>query len=92
MVANAAVAPDGWTFDPTGWWLEEYGRIMEAPTFPLPAGQYVVTGGRDVTSFLTVEEPDAMGKQAWSLANAACVCDVNDLGCRAGKDPFGQIP
>lgn len=83
LVANASVAPDGWTFDQAAWWLEEYGRIMEAPGFPLPAGQYVVTGGRDVTSVLTVQEPDAMGKQAWSLANAASVYDVTHLGCRA---------
>jgi hypothetical protein len=83
LVANAAVAPDGWTFDPAAWWLEEYGRMMEAPTFPLPAGQYVVTGGRDVASVLTVEEPDAMGKQAWSLADGANVYDVTHLGCRA---------
>ena len=83
LVANAAVAPDGWKLDPTAWWLEEYGRLMEAPSFPLPAGQYVVTGGRDVASVLTVEEPDAMGKQAWSLADGASVYDVTHLGCRA---------
>lgn len=83
LVANAAVAPAGWTFDPTAWWLEEYGRIMEPPRFPLPAGQYVVTGGRDVAAVLTVEEPDSMGKQAWSLSNEARVYDVTHLGCRA---------
>ena len=83
MVANADMAPDGWTFDRTAWWLEEHGLIMEAPSFPLPAGQYVVTGGRDVTSVLTVEEPDAMGKQAWSLDDAASIYDVTHLGCRA---------
>lgn len=83
LVANDAVAQDGWTFDPAAWWLEEYGRIMEAPTFPLPAGQYVVTGGRDVVSVLSVEEPDAVGKQAWSLADGANVYDVTHLGCRA---------
>jgi hypothetical protein len=83
LVANADVAPDGWKFDRAGWWLEEHGLIMEAPTFPLPAGQYVVTGGREVTSVLTVEEPDAMGKQAWSLADAARIYDVTHFGCRA---------
>jgi hypothetical protein len=83
LVANAAVAPDGWKLDPAAWWLEEYGRLMEAPSFPLPAGQYVVTGGRDVASVLTVEAPDAMGKQAWSLADGASVYDVTHLGCRA---------
>ena len=83
LVANADVAPLGWKFDRTAWWLEEHGLIMEAPSFPLPAGQYVVTGGREVTSVLTVEEPDAMGKQAWSLADAANIYDVTHFGCRA---------
>ena len=26
-------APAGWTFDKADWWVEEYGRIMESPTF-----------------------------------------------------------
>ena len=39
LVANADVAPDGWRFDRAAWWLEEHGLIMEAPSFPLPAGQ-----------------------------------------------------
>lgn len=83
LVANADVAPDGWTFDRTAWWLEEHGLIMEAPSFPLPAGQYVVTGGREVTSVLTVEEPDGMGKQKWSLSDGARIFDVTHFGCRA---------
>lgn len=83
LVANGDVAPDGWRFDSTAWWLEEHGLIMEAPSFPLPAGQYVVTGGRQVTSVLTVEKPDATGKQAWRLADSASIYDVTHLGCRA---------
>jgi len=83
LVANADVAPDGWRFDRAAWWLEEHGLIMEAPGFPLPAGQYVVTGGRAVTSVLTVEAPDATGRQAWSLADAASIYDVTHFGCRA---------
>jgi len=83
LVANGDVAPDGWQFDRAAWWLEEHGLIMEAPSFPLPAGQYVVTGGRQVTSVLTVEAPDATGKQAWSLADSASIYDVTHLGCRA---------
>ena len=83
LIANADVAPDGWTFDRTAWWLEEHGLIMEAPSFPLPAGQYVVTGGREVTSVLTVEEPDGMGKQKWSLSDGARIYDVTHFGCRA---------
>lgn len=83
LVANGGVAPDGWQFDAGGWWLEEHGLIMEAPTFPLPAGQYVVTGAREVTSVLTVAAPDADGHQAWSLADGATLYDVTHLRCRA---------
>lgn len=83
LTGNGDVAPEGWKFDRSVWWLEEHGLIMEAPSFPLPAGQYVVTGGREVTTVLTVEEPDAMGKQAWSLADAASIYDVTHFGCRA---------
>jgi hypothetical protein len=85
LLANSNLAPAGWTFDPTAWWLEEHGRIMETPSFPLPAGQYVVTGGRAVTSLLTVQAPDAAGKQAWSLADGATIHDVTHFGCRAAR-------
>jgi hypothetical protein len=83
LVKNGGMAPDGWQFDGSAWWLEEHGLIMEAPSFPLPPGQYVVTGGREVTQVLTVEPPDASGKQAWSLADGATIYDVTHLGCRA---------
>ena len=83
LVANGGKAPAGWQFDGKAWWLEEHGLIMEAPVFPVPAGQYVVTGGREVTSVMTVQEPDAAGKQAWSLADGATLFDVTHLRCRA---------
>ena len=83
LVANAGVAPDGWQFDPAAWWLEEHGLMMEAPVFPLPAGNYVVTGGRETTAILTVAAPDAAGHQAWSLGSGASLYDVTHLGCRA---------
>lgn len=83
LVANAGVAPTGWQFDSAGWWLEEHGLIMEAPSFPLPAGQYVVTGGRDTTAVLSVLPADSEGKTAWSLSDNASVYDVTHLGCRA---------
>jgi hypothetical protein len=79
LTANAGVAPTGWQFDPAAWWLEEHGLIMEAPAFPLPPGQYVVTGGREVTSVLTVEEDGT----TWNLADGASLYDVTHLGCRA---------
>ncbi len=83
LVANGGKAPDGWQFDGAAWWLEEHGLIMEAPSFPLPPGRYVVTGGREVTSVLTVSAPDAAGQQAWSLADGATIYDVTHLRCRA---------
>ncbi len=83
LVANGGLAPEGWQFDPASWWLEENGLIMESPSFPLPAGQYMVTGGREVTSVLTVEAPGADGLQSWSLADGASVYDVTHLRCRA---------
>lgn len=83
LLADAGLAPDGWQFDSAAWWLEEHGLMMESPRFPLPPGQYVVTGGREVTSVLTVSGPDAAGKQSWSLLNGASLYDVTHLGCRA---------
>jgi hypothetical protein len=83
LIANAGLAPSGWQFEKAAWWVEENGLIMEAPSFPLPAGQYVVTGAREVTSILTVSPPDAMGRQAWGLANGASIYDVTHLRCRA---------
>ena len=83
LLANGGAAPQGWQFDANAWWLEEHGLIMEAPSFPLPPGQYVVTGGREVTSVLTVEPADAAGRQAWNLADGATLYDVTHLRCRA---------
>lgn len=83
LVANQGVAPGGWKFDGAAWWLEEHGLIMEAPSFPLAAGKYVVTGGRETTAVLTVDAADASGKQAWRLAGGATIFDVTHLRCRA---------
>lgn len=83
LMARGGKAPAGWQFDAASWWLEEHGLIMEAPSFPLPPGQYVVTGGREVTAVLTVAAPDAEGHQAWSLADGATIYDVTHLRCRA---------
>lgn len=83
LVSRGGRAPAGWRFDPRAWWLEEHGLIMEAPVFPLPAGQYVVTGGREVTSILTVGAPDAAGRQDWRLEGGATIYDVTHLRCRA---------
>lgn len=83
LMSRGGRAPAGWKFDPAAWWLEEHGLIMEAPVFPLPAGQYVVTGGREVTTILTVGAPDAEGRQDWRLEGGATIYDVTHLRCRA---------
>ncbi len=56
---------------------------MESPDFPMPAGQYVVTGDREVTSVLTVHAANADGKQRWELADGATLYDVTHLRCRS---------
>ena len=83
LIANAGKASAGWQFDSAAWWLEEHGLIIKAPVFPLPAGQYVVTGGRGMTSVLTVSAASAPGTSNWSLADGASVYDVTHLGWRA---------
>jgi hypothetical protein len=74
------VAPWGWRFNTSDWWLEEHGLIMEKPDFPLPPGMYMVTGGREVQTVLTVH-PD----QRWELAAGAKLYDVTHLPCRSAR-------
>lgn len=73
------VAPAGWTFDKDDWWLEEHGIIMERPEFPLPPGRYLVTGGRSVTTGLTVESSGN-----WRLDEGS-LYDVTHLPCRSAR-------
>jgi hypothetical protein len=77
---NGKRAPAGWTFDPKDWWLEEHGLIMEAPTFPVPPGRYLVTGGRTVTTGLTIE-----ANGGWKLDDNAKLFDVTHLPCRSAR-------
>lgn len=72
-------APAGWTYDPQDWWLEEHGLIMEKPDFPVAPGRYLVTGGRTVTTALTVTETGE-----WSLENGK-LYDVTHLPCRSAR-------
>lgn len=83
--ANGGVAPAKWTFDNEDWWLEEHGLIMEEPEFPLPAGQYLVTGDREAEAVLTVHAMAADGTQHWELDNNASIYDVTHLRCRSGR-------
>ena len=73
------VALAQWPFDRQDWWLEEHGLIMEKPTFPLPSGKYVVTGGQKVTSVLTVDPMDKSGSQHWQLDHGVKLYDVTHL-------------
>lgn len=82
-LAATGMAPAGWRFDPAAWWLEEHGLIMEAPAFPLPPANYIVTGGRQVTTLLRVGAPDAAGAQSWELEGGSTISDVTHLACRA---------
>jgi len=85
LEADGFVARAGWRFDPGEWWLEEYGRIMEKPQFPMPPGQYLVTGDREATTVLTVFPADDDGNQRWELADGATLYDVTHLGCRSAR-------
>jgi hypothetical protein len=79
------VAPAGWKFDETDWWLEEHGLIMESPVFPVPPGRYLVTGDREVTTGLTIYPADANGDSRWELDDHATLYDVTHLPCRAAR-------
>jgi hypothetical protein len=82
LKASGGVAPSSWKFDDKAWWLEEHGLIMEQPEFPLPPGRYMVTGGRAVTTVLTVDAMANDGTQRWVLDDAT-VYDVTHLRCRS---------
>jgi hypothetical protein len=89
LKSNNNVAPAGWTFDPSDWWVEEHGLIMSTPE-PLsrksvnkdtkeiiPEKQYVVTGDREITTVLTVRE-----NGTWELEKGT-LYDVTHLPCRS---------
>jgi hypothetical protein len=79
-------APAGWTFDPKDWWVEEHGLIMEAPSFPLEKGRYLVTGGRLVTTVLEIGDGGR-----WSLEKGE-LFDVTHLPCRSARyTPKGGV-
>ena len=82
LKASGGVAPASWRFDDKAWWLEEHGLIMEKPEFPLPPGRYMVTGGRAVTTVLTVDAMAKDGTQRWAL-DGATIYDVTHLRCRS---------
>jgi hypothetical protein len=84
-LVQTGVAPAGWKFDSADWWLEEHGLIMEAPSFPIPAGIYFVTGNREKQSALTVHPPEKDGTQRWNLDSGVTLYDVTHLDCRSAR-------
>ncbi|RVU39041.1 hypothetical protein EOI86_07230 [Hwanghaeella grinnelliae] len=85
LMDHGGVGPGGWTFDPTNWWLEENGLIMEAPSFPLAPGRYLVTGGRFKPKVLTIHPKDENGASRWDLNRGGTLHDVTHLGCRSAR-------
>lgn len=85
LKTTGGITPASWRFDPDDWWLDENGLIMEHPEYPLPAGRYLVTGRREVTSILTVHPADAQGHQAWELSPGTTIHDVTHLKCRSAR-------
>ena len=86
LKAMGGLAPSGWTFDNADWWLEEHGLIMEKPEFPLPAGKYVVTGGRETQAILTIHN----NGDDWELSDGARLEDVTHLPCRSARYQEGS--
>jgi len=85
LAAAGLVAKAGWRLDPADFWIEEHGRLMEAPE-PLPPGRFLVTGDREKTVALTVAADGA-----WSLAGGASLFDVTHLPCRSARyTPVGS--
>ena len=79
------IAPSGWRFNINDWWLDENGLIMKSPEFPIPAGQYYVTNGEQHFSLLTIQHPDAAGKQTWSLSDDKTIGNVTHGPCRSAR-------
>jgi hypothetical protein len=77
----------GWVFNEEDFWIEEYGRIMEPPDFPMPPGRYWVTGGRQAASILTIDD----SKDEWKLDGGVTLYDVTHLPCRAARYKPNQI-
>jgi hypothetical protein len=85
LKAEGGVTPAQWKFEHSDWWLEEHGLIMEQPEFPIPSGKYLVTGGREVTAVLMVQDDGNGGSRKWELDNGATLHDVTHLRCRSAR-------
>lgn len=91
------VAPAGWQFNISDWYVEEYGRIMEKPNIPIQPGTYTVTvfqgggppkqssnGFSPPTTELTIHPKNQDGTQLWEL-DGVQLADVTHGPCRTGR-------
>ncbi len=85
LKAAGGYAPGNWLFDENDWWVDENGLLMHAPDFDLPAGEYLVTGEREVTTVLTVYPEAEDGTQKWELGDDASLFDVTHMPCRSAR-------
>jgi len=85
LKAAGGYAPGNWLFDENDWWVDENSLLMHAPDFDLPAGEYLVTGEREVTTVLTVYPEADDGTQKWALADDASLFDVTHMPCRSAR-------
>ena len=85
LEAAGGRADANWQFDKNDWWLDENGLLMEKPVFDLPAGVYLVTGDREVTTLLTIHPENENGEKRWELANGATLHDVTHMPCRTAR-------
>jgi len=77
-VASGELRPPKW-FQEQDFYLDENAIIMPQPSFPLPEGKYLVTGGRIATTGLTIS-----GDGTWKL-DSGKLYDVTHLPCRAAR-------
>lgn len=87
VLASSGVAPTGWTFNMSDWWVEEYGRLMEKPAIPIEPGTYTVSNFRRGSSprvMLTISPASPDGHQKWQLTDAQ-LTDVTHGPCRTGR-------
>jgi hypothetical protein len=83
--AASESTPSSWELDINDWWLDENGLIMEQPEFPVPPGQYVVTGDRETVAILTIHPENENGERRWDLSDGASLYDVTHLPCRSAR-------
>ena len=78
--------------------LDAFSKLIltSLATWPLhnlqiPEGQYSVTNGEEHFSSLTIEDPDAEGKQSWSLSDDKTLANVTHGPCRSARyTPEGE--